>query len=183
MGLTIVPFSLSNVTEAIFQAQEKMHLIAISTAPVYILRVLVMIWAMSLKYDITFVSAIMVVSETLILLIEWGLIARFVQYKWQIDWDFMWRTTKEVRTFLVIEGISVLKDRIQVVILSLLGGEVVVGLYSAVSQLMQPFQIISHSLVIGVFPSMSKAVTLGIEKQRQLTESVSIATLALLRQM
>lgn len=170
MGLTIFPFSLSNVTEAIFQAQEKMHLIAISTVPVYILRVLLIVLAMNLKYDMSFISAILVTSETLILFIEWGLITKFVKYKFQIDWDFIWCTTKAVRTFIVIEGISVLKDRIQVLILSLLGGEIVVGLYGAVSQLMQPFQIISYSLVQAVFPKMSKAVTLGYEKQRQLTE-------------
>ncbi|MFN6572455.1 flippase [Dendronalium sp. ChiSLP03b] len=170
MGLTIIPFSLSNITEAIFQAQEKMHLIAISTVPVYILRLLLMIWGMNLKYDINFVCALMVISETLILLIEWGLISRFVKYKFQFDWNFMWKSTKDVGTFIVIEGISVLKDRMQVLILSLLGGEIVVGLYGAVGQLMQPFQIISYSLIIGLFPSMSKAVSLGREQQQKLAE-------------
>ncbi len=171
MGLSVIPFSLSNVTESIFQAQEKMHLIAMSTVPVYLLRLLVIIWVMSAKYDISLVSAVIAISETVILGIEWFLVSKFVSYKWQLDWAFMWRTTKAVRTFLVIEGISVFKDRIQVLSLSLLGGEIVVGLYGAVAQLMQPFQIISYSLVIAVFPSMSKAVTLGKDKQQHLTET------------
>ena len=172
MGLTIIPFSLSNITEAIFQGQEKMHLIAISTVPIYILRVLVIIWAMTLKYDVRWVSVILVISETVILLIEWGLITRSVKPKWQIDWDFIWRTVKASRTFLAIEGMAVVKERMQVLILSLLAGEVVVGLYGSVAQLMQPFQIISYSLVIAVFPGMSKAVALGKEKQRKLAESL-----------
>lgn len=170
MGLTIIPFSLSNITEAIFQAQEKMHLIAISTVPVYILRVLLMVWGMNLKYGINFICALMVISETLILLIEWGLISQFVKYKFQFDWNFMWQSTKAVGTFVVIEGMSVFKDRMQVFILSLLGGEIVVGLYGALGQLMQPFQIISYSLIIGLFPSMSKAVTLGRGEQQKLAE-------------
>ncbi|HAA27808.1 MAG TPA: polysaccharide biosynthesis protein [Cyanobacteria bacterium UBA8553] len=177
MGLAIIPFSLSNITEAIFQAQEKMHLIAISTVPVYILRVLIILWAMNLKYDITTVSAIMVVSEALILLLEWGLIVRLVKPKWKIDWNFIWCTTKASRTFLAIEGMAILKDRMQVLILSLLAGEVVVGLFGSITQLMQPFQIISYSLVIAVFPKMSKAVNLGQEKQRKLTESIVEALL------
>lgn len=172
MGLTIIPFSLSNITEAIFQAQEKMHLIAISTVPVYILRLLLMIWAMNLKYDINFISAILVISETIILLIEWVLVAQFVKYKWHIDWNFIWRTALASRTFLLIEGISVFKGRMQVLILSLLGGEVVVGLYGAIAQLMQPFEIISHSLILAFFPKMSKAITLGQQKQRELAESI-----------
>ncbi len=170
IGLAIIPFSLSNVTEAIFQAQEKMHLIAISTVPVYIVRVLVMIWVMNLKHDISIVSAVMVASESLIFLIEWCLIAQFIKYQWQLDWKFMWDTTKASGSFIVIEGISVLGYRLQVFILSLLGGELVVGLYGAVTQLMQPFQIISHSLVLAVFPKMSKAIESGKESQRQITQ-------------
>ncbi|MGB3653540.1 MAG: oligosaccharide flippase family protein [Rivularia sp. (in: cyanobacteria)] len=170
IGLAIIPFSLSNVTEAIFQAQEKMHLIAVSTVPVYIVRVLVMIWVMNLKHDISIVSAVMVASESLIFLIEWCLIAQFIKYQWRLDWKFMWDTTKASGSFIVIEGISVLGYRLQVFILSLLGGELVVGLYGAVTQLMQPFQIISHSLVLAVFPKMSKAIESGKESQRQITQ-------------
>lgn len=172
MGLMIVPFSLSNITEAIFQAYEKMYLIAISTVPIYILRLLVMIWAMNLNYGLNWLAAIMVISETIILLVEWICILPFVKPKWQISWDFTRRTVKAAWVFLFIEGMAVVKDRMQILILSLLGGEVVVGMYGAVAQLMQPFQIISYSLVIAVFPGMSKAVDLGREKQRQLAENV-----------
>ncbi len=170
IGLAIIPFSLSNVTESIFQAQEKMHLIAVSTIPVYILRVVVMIWAMNQKHDISIVSAIMVASECLVFLIQWCFITQFIQYKWQLDWKFMWDTTKASGAFIVIEGISVLGYRLQVFILSLLGGELLVGLYGAVTQLMQPFQIISHSLVLAVFPKMTKAIDSGKDSQRQITQ-------------
>jgi O-antigen/teichoic acid export membrane protein len=172
LGLMIFPFSLWNITESIFQAQEKMYLLTLSTMPVYILRVLVIIWAMKLNYSIVFVSAIMVISEALVLLAQWGLVTRIVKPKWQVDWDFIWRTVKSAWTFLALEGIAVLNGRIQLVILSLLGGETVVGLYGGVTQLVQPFQIISNSLVGAVFPGMSKAVELGREKQRHLIESI-----------
>jgi O-antigen/teichoic acid export membrane protein len=82
----------------------------------------------------------------------------------------MWNTTKASGSFIVIEGISVLGYRLQVFILSLLGGELVVGLYGAVLQLMQPFQIISHSVVLAVFPKMSKAIDSGKDSQRQITQ-------------
>lgn len=172
-GLTIIPFSLSNITEAIFQAKEKMHLIAISTVPIYILRVLLMIWMMKLNYGVSILAIIMVVSEFLILLIEWGLLTQLVKPDWQIERDFMWRTVKSSRTFVAIEGMAVINSRIQLLILSLLGGEVLVGLYGGISQLMQPFQIVSQSLVTAVFPSMSKAVILGREKQRYLVETIA----------
>ena len=172
LGLAIIPFSLSNITEAIFQAQEKMHLITASAVPVYILRLLVMIWVMSLKYDVSVVSTVFVVSEIVVLIIQWCLITRIIKCKWLIDWDFLWRTTKASKTFLFIEGISVFNSRMQVLILSLLGGEVVVGLYSAITQLSQPFEILSNSLVLAFFPKMSKAIALGKEKQRYLAENL-----------
>jgi O-antigen/teichoic acid export membrane protein len=173
LGLTIIPFSLSNITEAIFQGREKMHLIAISTVPIYILRVLVMIWAMKLNYGVSFLAGIMVFSEFAILLVEWCLIIRLVKPKWQINRDFIWRTVKSARTFVAIEGVAAFNGRIQLLILSVLGGEVVVGLYGGISQLMQPFQIVAQSLVIAVFPGMSKAVALGREKQRQMVETIA----------
>lgn len=172
MGLTIIPFSLSNVTEAIFQAQEKMYLIAVSTVPVYVLRLLVILWGMQLGYGVSFIATIFAISETLILLLEWGLITQWVRPHRQISWSFMQRTTKAVLIFIGIDGIAILKERMQILILSLLSGEIAVGLYGAVMQLMQPFQLISYSLVIAAFPSLSKAVYLEREKQRRIVANV-----------
>ncbi len=172
VGLTIVPFALSNITEAIFQAQEKMYLIAISTVPVYILRLLVMLWAIQLHYGIEYIAGILVISESLILVIEWILLTRIIKPKWEIKQDFLWKTIKTARTFFAIEGIAILAAKIDILILSLLGSEFLIGIYGAVSQLMQPFSIVANSVALAGFPGMSKAVGLGREKQRQVTENI-----------
>ncbi|MEH1768061.1 oligosaccharide flippase family protein [Nostoc sp.] len=171
MGLTIIPFGLSNVTEAIFQAKEKMHLIAIATVPVYVLRVLIMIWAMKLKYGIEYLGAILFFSETLILIIEWILITRLIKIQWQIDRVFVWNIIKTARTFFAIEAISVVSSRIQILILSLLGNEFLVGLFGGIVQLLQPFLIIANSITVAMFPRLSKVVDQGRQKQQQITES------------
>ncbi len=172
MGLAIFPFAISNITESVFQAKEKMYLITISTVPIYVLRLVVMIWAMQSGYGVVDLAAITVMSEVLILLIEWGLILRMVTPKWKISWEFIRTALKSVRTFIAIEGVAVINTRMQLVILSLLGGEIVVGLYGSIVQLMQPFDILSSSLTVGVFPSMTKTVALGLRKQRQLSERI-----------
>ncbi|MBN3898023.1 MAG: oligosaccharide flippase family protein [Nostoc sp.] len=172
MGLTIIPFALSNITEAIFQAQEKMHLIAISTVPIYILRLIIMIWAMQLKYGIEYLGAILFFSETLILVIEWIFIIRLVKIEWQIDGNFVLNTMKSARTFFAIEGMAVVTGRIQILILSLLGNEFLVGLFGGIAQLLQPFSIIANSLTLAMFPRFSKAVEQGRDKQRQITENI-----------
>lgn len=172
MGLAILPFSLSNITESIFQAQERMYLITLSTVPVYVARVVVMIWAMQQGYGVAELAMMTVLSEMLIVLIEWGLVLRTVRPCWQVDWTFVHTSLQSVRLFIAIEGVSVINARLQLLILSLVGGEVVVGLYGAIVQLLQPFDILSTSLTVGVFPSMTKTVALGIDKQRQLAEQI-----------
>ncbi|PSB49858.1 polysaccharide biosynthesis protein [Cyanosarcina cf. burmensis CCALA 770] len=172
MGLTIIPFSLSNITEAIFQAQEKMHLIALSTVPIYITRLLVMIWVMNLKYGVDRLAAIVVISEFLILIIEWCLAIAAIEIKWQINQDFIWKTIKNSRTFLALEAIGIIASRMQILILSLLGSELLVGLYGAIEQLMQPYYILCDSILLATFPKMSKIVELGKKKQRQFGEGI-----------
>jgi O-antigen/teichoic acid export membrane protein len=166
-GLMIIPFALSNITEAIFQAQERMHLIAISTVPIYILRLATIIWMMPLNYGLTYIIAVLVGSETLILVIQWILVLVTVKPKWQIDRDFIEKTIKSAWTFFAIEGIGIIASRIDILILSILGSEVLVGIYGAIVQLLQPYFIVANSVALAAFPGMSKAVAQGKDKQRQ----------------
>ncbi|MDZ7960107.1 MAG: oligosaccharide flippase family protein [Aulosira sp. DedQUE10] len=172
MGLTIMPFALSNITEAIFQAQEKMHLITISTVPIYILRLLVMLWAMQMHYGVIYIAGILIISETLITAIQWMLLTKMVKPQWQIQKDFIFNTIKAARTFFALEGVGIIAGKLDLLILSLLGNEFLIGLYGAVTQLMQPFYIVANSANMAAFPSMSKAVYLGKEKQRESTENI-----------
>jgi O-antigen/teichoic acid export membrane protein len=171
-GLTVIPFGLSNITEAILQAEEKMHLIAVSTVPVYILRLLVMLWVMSLGYGVEYVVGILVISETVILGIEWLFIIRTVKVEWQFQREFIWNTIKKARTFFAIEGIGIIAGKIDILILSLLGNETLLGIFGAISQLLQPFFIISSSISLAGFPKLSKSVSLGIEKQREAAQNI-----------
>lgn len=171
-GLTIIPFALSNITEAILQSQEKMHLIAFSTVPVYILRVFVIIGAIQLNYGIKYVVGIFVISETLILLLRWVLLLKMVKPKWQIDKNFIFRNLYGSRTLFAIEGLGIIANRMDILIISLLGSEALVGIYGAVLQLLQPFYIIANSVTLSGLPKMSKAVNLGKENQRQVTQSI-----------
>jgi O-antigen/teichoic acid export membrane protein len=172
LGITVIPFALSNITEAIFQAQEKMHLIAISTVPIYISRLFAMLWVMQTTGKIEHVAIILVISESLILLIEWILIVKIVQPQWKIDREFMRKIISDAKTLFAIEGMGMIAAKIDMLILSLLGSEILVGLYGSVTQLLQPFFIVSNSLTLAAFPGMSKAVALGPEHQRQTAENI-----------
>lgn len=170
MGLTIIPFSLSNITEAVFTSQEKMHIIAISTVPIYILRVLVMIIAMQLNCNTAYLAKIMFISEVLIFIFEWVLLSRTIKIKMHIKRDFIEHTLQASQTFFLIEGIGAFSARVEILILSLLGNEFMIGLFGGIIQLMQPFLLIANSVAMAFFPTMSKTLDSGREKQRQITE-------------
>jgi O-antigen/teichoic acid export membrane protein len=172
VGAMIIPFALSNITEAIFQAQEKMHLIAFSTVPIYILRLLAIIWFLQLQYGLEYVAITLIISESLILIVQWLLLLKIVKPKWQIDRDFIWKAINESKTFFALEGMGIIASRIDILTLSLLGSEALVGIYGAICQLLQPYDIVSSSLALAAFPSMSKAVAEGKTKQRQVVENV-----------
>lgn len=171
-GLTVIPFGLSNVTEAILQAEERMEAIAFATVPVYILRLLATIWVMSLGYGVEYVVAILAISETIVLVIEWLFIQKLVKIKWVIDRVFIFKTLKQSRTFFAIEGIGIIAGKIDILILSLLANEAQIGIFGAVGQLLQPFFIMAGSISLAGFPRMSKSVELGIEKQREASQNV-----------
>lgn len=172
LGLTIIPFSLSNITEAIFQAQERMHLIAISNVPVYVLRLIGMIWAMKLHYGVNYLAGIMILSETLILVIQWLLLIRTIQPKWQIDKGLIVHIISSARTFFAIEATGVVAGRVDIIVISLLGSASMVGIYGGISQLLVPNGIIISSLALAALPRMTKAVEQGLEKQRQTAENL-----------
>ena len=172
LGLSVIPFALSNITEAIFQAQERMHLIAISTSPIYLLRVGAMILVvLNSTHAIEYVAAIMVLSEVLILILQWLLLMRTVKPQWKIDLQFMSDSFNAAKTLFAIDGVGVIAGKIDILLISLLGSEVLIGIYGAIRQLFQPFEIICSSLCSAVFPRMSSLVVLGKKAQRENTEN------------
>lgn len=172
LGLSVIPFALSNITEAIFQAQERMHLIAASTSPIYMLRVGVMVWVvLNIANPIEYVAAIMAISEVAIWLLQWSILTRTVKPEWKIDRQFMWDSFQSAKTLFAIDGIGVISGKIDVLLISLLGSEVLIGIYGGIRQLFQPFEIICGSLSSAIFPRMANAVTLGKKAQKASIEN------------
>jgi O-antigen/teichoic acid export membrane protein len=179
IGFTAIPFALSNITESIFQAREQMHSIALATVPVYILRLLIMLWVMPTRHQIIDVGIILIISEILILAIEWLMLVKVVPPQWQIDRDFMWNIIKTAKTLFATEGLGMIAAKIDILILSLLGSEVLLGLYGSVMQLLQPYAIVANSLNLAAFPRLSKAVDLGREAQRQEAQNTIVTLLCI----
>lgn len=172
IGAAVIPFSLSNMTEAFFQSQERMHLIAAANVPVYISRILAMIAAMQQGYGVNTIASLFVISETLIFLIQWVLLTREMQLEWKLNPSFMLEKFKSAAGFFAIDSLGIVNARLEFLILSLVGSELLVGLYGGIIQLMQPFLIMTDSLMQAAYPSMVKSVQEGAEKQRKIAQSM-----------
>lgn len=172
VGAAVIPFSLSNMTEAIFQAQERMHLIALSAAPVYVTRLLLMILAMQQGYGLKAVSVLFVASEFLILFVQWFLLTYNTRIKWRIDPKFIVRILKSSAYFFLIDSVHVINSRIEILIISLTGSEFLIGLYGGVVQLMQPFLIIVDSITSAIYPSLAKSAKQGVEQQKKTSQAI-----------
>lgn len=171
IGLSLLPFALSNVCESIFQAKEQMQLVAASRIPVYIVR-LILIWVLLAgDYGIVEIAWVLFGSEVVAMLLQWILIAPLVgKIRWRIDTQFMWRNIKMARAFLGIESMMAIRQRLQIILLSLLAGEVATGLYSIVLQLIRPFTLISASVILPLYPRMAQAAKEDIPRLQKLTE-------------
>jgi O-antigen/teichoic acid export membrane protein len=66
------------------------------------------------------------------------------------------KTLKQVRTFLFIQTAATIRLRLQLIILSVLAGEVATGIFSIIMQLIRPFNVIVDSIVLPLFPRMSQ---------------------------
>ncbi|MBF2084107.1 MAG: oligosaccharide flippase family protein [Thermoleptolyngbya sp. C42_A2020_037] len=172
IGAAVIPFSLSNMTEAFFQSQERMHLIATANVPVYISRIFAMIAAMQQGYGISTIALLFVISETLIFLIQWVLLTREMQLEWKLDPSFMVEKFKSAAGFFAIDSLGIVNARLEFLILSLAGNELLVGLYGGIIQLMQPFLIMTDSLMQAAYPSMVKSVQEGAGRQRKIAQSM-----------
>jgi O-antigen/teichoic acid export membrane protein len=173
VGAALIPYGISNITEAIFQSREKIQIIAISTVPIYILRLVVMYLLLRNGESINLVGITLVLSEVVILLIEWGFAIRLLKrVPLRVDWSFMRELATNARTFLAIESVSVVKSRMQVLLLSLIAGETIVGLYGAATQLIQPFYLITQSLIVSSMPTMVRSASDDDPRLKRLVEKM-----------
>ena len=118
-----------------------------------------------------YIAGVMVISESLVFVIEWFLLTRSVKPEWHFEQDFIWNSFVIARTFLAIEAVGALSVRIEVLLLSMLGDEVLVGLYGGITQLIQPFDLVAYNIALAFSPTISRLRGSAPGKQRQTTES------------
>lgn len=157
VGLAIVPYALSSVNEAIFQAWEQMHLIAYANIPHNIVKVGATFALLAAGYGTLEVGIILVVSYMLTLGLAWWFTLQMIGpagIQWHVDLPFMRTTLINVLPFLGLESVIAIWTSLNALLLSRFGNEIDVGYYNAAMQILVPINLVLYSIVMSIFPRM-----------------------------
>lgn len=163
LGLGLLPFALTQICEALFQAWERLHLIAYANVPVNIVKVGLIFALLQGGAGLLTLTLVLVGAHLAILLVEWPLVLRHMgRPRASFDPPFLAGMVRAGGTFFGIDGIIAIWASVNTVLLARLAGETEVGLYSAVSQLMVPVLLIYQSIVRSLFPTLCRRFGQGV---------------------
>ncbi len=171
LSIGLIPYTLSAVCEAIFQAWERMHYIAYVNVPMNILKVSAAFLFLSTNGGLSAVVLILVCSLVVVAAIEiWIALSQFPADDGCLDLRFAIATARSAVTFLGIDGTMAIMSTLNFLLLSKAGSEVEVGLYNATTQVMTPLLLVYQSVAQGIFPVMCRKVEPGYHSLKRIGE-------------
>ena len=171
LSLGLLPYSLSAICEAVFQAREKMHYIACANVPVNIAKAGLAFLILQQGYGLYHLVILVLACHVVTVGIEWGLMLRHIaRPRVRIDPRFCLAMTRSTSTFLGITGITAIMASLNIVLLSKLASETQVGLYNAVTQLTMPAVLLYDNIVLSVFPMMCKRFDRSLHSLKRISE-------------
>jgi O-antigen/teichoic acid export membrane protein len=172
VSLSLIPYSLASICEAMFQAWEQMQYIAFANAPANLLKICLAVLALAQGYDLYAVILILIVSDLFIMLLGWWWVMRRIAITRQrLDLKLAWKLVQDARAFLGINGILAIRTSMNIVLLSKLATELEVGLYNAATQFTLPLLLIYESVGITLFPIMCRGFETGARTLKRILES------------
>lgn len=170
VSLGVLPYSLSTVNKAIFQAWERMHYIAWANVPVHVVKValaFVLLWR---GHGLLALVVLLLACHGTILVLEWWLMLRHITRPCvRFDGRFCMAMIRSTTTFLGITGIVAINLSLPLLLLSGLTNETEVGLYNAAAQLVTPLIVVYETIMLSVFPEMCRRFAIGLEGLERLS--------------
>jgi O-antigen/teichoic acid export membrane protein len=179
LSLGLLPASLAALFEGLFQAWEKMHLIAMGNVPANAVKAGVAFVALTHGSSLYQLAAVILMTQVTIAVIEWRLLRRhIVQPRRGFEFGFSLRMLRSSVPFLGIDVTIAVWASVQIVLLSALAGETEVGFYSAAAQVLVPVGLLFQSLTQTMFPIMCRRFEQDCRDLKQVAESVLACLLA-----
>ena len=171
LSFGLLPYSVSAVSEGIFQAWERMRYIACVNVPVNIAKVAGAFLLLTTNRGLYPVVLILLSSFAAIAAVEvWILLRKFSSEPASIDFHFSLATMRSAATFLGIDGTLAVMSSLNILLLSKLATETEVGLYGAATQLMVPLLLVYQSIAQSIFPLMCRKMEPGFQNLKRIAE-------------
>jgi O-antigen/teichoic acid export membrane protein len=142
--------------------REKMQFVFYVNGPINVLNIVASFIALSLGASLLVIMVLQVIAYTLILVIEWSLMLRYVtRPKFKIDFGVMRSLFKGTRSFSGIDATIAVMALLQPYIISLVATESDVGFYGAAGQISSPIMLVMVSVINSLLPILSRQVKEG----------------------
>lgn len=173
LSLGLLPFSLSAICEAVFQAWERMHLIAWATVPANLAKAGLAFLALSGGCELYHLVLLVLLTAAATAGLEWHLVRRHItRPRAGLDLGFSLAMVRSTATFLGIDLAIALWSSLPILLLGRLAGEEAVGLYSAAAQLLVPVGLVFQNVEQTLFPLMCRRFDPSFQGLKQVAERV-----------
>jgi O-antigen/teichoic acid export membrane protein len=171
MSLSLIPATWLAIYETVFIAHQKAEYLLYSTLLTRVGRIGISTYLLFSGYSVIslFVTYLVFVYISF-LLQTFYLVRHIVVPRWEFDAAFAWRLLKDLRTFTALGFLASIFSQVEILLLSILGGEVAVGIYSAASKLIIMWLVIPWSYMRAVFPLLAQRQVSSPEDFQRLIE-------------
>jgi O-antigen/teichoic acid export membrane protein len=147
---------ISYLIESLFQAKLKMHFSAISLITSKIIYALMLYYIMKNNLNLTQIFVAYILSEMIRMLISYFYSKRLLNFELQFDFNFCKDLIRQASPFILGYGLSALYNRFDIVMLSILQGDIAVGFYSAAYKLTESVLFLPGALASTLMPILAK---------------------------
>ena len=156
ISLSVIFNSFTEMFYSIFRAFEKMEYSSLGQILNSILMLVGALFAISQRFSVIEFSSIYFIVSVLVLVYSFAVfVLKFGLPKLEVDWSFWKPTTKEALPFFLSAVVNVIAFKIDIIMLSMMKGDMVVGWYSAAYKLMEALMFIPATFGGAIYPVFS----------------------------
>jgi O-antigen/teichoic acid export membrane protein len=171
--LAVTPGVVNAIQEGVFVAHQRVELQTYTTLVSSLLTVGASVVLLERGHGAVSLVAAFVVLEYAVTIVYFVLTNLYVE---RLHWEFRWRTAvslvHEVKTFTAMSILGAAFARPEVIMLSLVGTPEQVGFYSAALKIIDVWYFIPQTLMVNVFPALSRAYHQSVARAQAIQDTV-----------
>jgi O-antigen/teichoic acid export membrane protein len=167
LSCSLLPHALSTISDAIFQAWERMFYIAWANTIVNFIKTVLSFFLLAQGYSIYSIILLLFFSHILSFILKWLFISLYIgKIRIVCDINFCINMIKIAITFLGINGSQAVLTSLNIIVLSKMASELDVALFSASFQIMVPIAMFFESIAQSTFPMLCRRLESGFQRMK-----------------